>query len=108
VTPALDNKVRETLLLCRTCSTVDPMPSWTPAGTHSPTAMEKDMELLNGGVPLSVAQIVITFVALPCAQVGVQLKTPSAVRVAPAGAEPPNLKVTGAEATTALMARSRV
>src|SRR5581483_8575802 len=61
VRPTVDNKVTGMLLFCPTCITVDPAPTWT----HSLTVTAKVMELLNGGVPLSVAQIVIWLIELP-------------------------------------------
>lgn len=87
VMPTVDNRVTGMLLLCPTCMTVDPIPT----STHSPTVTAKVMELLNGGLPLSVAQMVIKLVLLPSAQAGVQLKMPLVVIVAPAGEEPPRL-----------------
>jgi hypothetical protein len=46
----------------------------------------KVIELLAGGLPLSVAQTVMRLVVLPCSQSGIHLKTPSTPTMAPAGA----------------------
>jgi hypothetical protein len=47
---------------------------------------EKLRVALSSGVPLSVTRTVNLLVEGPCASVGVQEKTPSAVMAAPAGA----------------------
>jgi hypothetical protein len=51
--------------------------------THSPTITLNVIELLIGGFALSMAQTVIRLVVLPCSQVGVHLKMPFGLIVAP-------------------------
>ena len=53
----------------------------------SRTITVKLLVALKGGDPLSVTTVVIVFVPGPCASLGVQLMTPLASMVAPAGGD---------------------
>ena len=73
------------------CTTLDPMLT----STHPPTLTLNVIELLSGGVLLSVAQTVIRFVVLPCPQVGTHVKMPFVVMLAPMGAFEPSVNEIG-------------
>src|ERR1043166_4192793 len=83
VNATVESKFPGTELVVPICITVEPMLTCR----HSLTTVANVTELLNGGVPLSVAQIVIRFVVLPWAQSGFQEKYPFVGLIeAPAGA----------------------
>src|SRR5580658_1430656 len=102
VMPTVENRLTGMLPLCPAARVAEP----TPNCTHSPTTTSKVMELLNGGWPLSVAQMVMKLVVLPCAHEGLQLNTPLVVMAAPSGAAP-SVKVTGGVAATAVLVMTR-
>ena len=83
VNATVESKFTGTELVVPICITVEPMLTCT----HSPTNTANVTELLSGGRPLSVAQMVIRLVVLPWAQEGVQEKVPLVgLTEAPAGA----------------------
>ena len=83
VNATVESKFTGTELVVPICITVEPMLTCT----HSPTTTVNVTELLNGGMPLSVAQMVIWLVVLPWSQAGVQEKLPFVgLMKAPAGA----------------------
>src|ERR1035441_10158658 len=83
VTATVESKFTGTELVVPICITVEPMLTCT----HSPTTTANITELLRGGRPLSVAQMVMRLVVLPWAQPGVHEKLPLVgLMEAPAGA----------------------
>src|ERR1035438_10543537 len=72
VNATVESRFTGTELVVPICITVEPMLTCT----HSPTLTAKTTELLNGGLPLSVAKMVMRLVVLPWSQAGVQEKLP--------------------------------
>ena len=70
-----------------------PMAARTGAMLGSVTMIWIVSESFSAGAPLSVTRIVTLFVPGPCAGVGVQVKTPAALTLAPLGAPASSEKV---------------